>query len=86
MRSLRDAFFKIALKKGHAVASLSVMPDHVHAALRPQRCETPLEVVFAYQNNLSYLIGRRRIWSDGYYVGTFGEYAMAAVRNCAAGS
>ena len=84
LRSLRDSFFKIALKKGHSVARLSVMPDHVHAALRPRRCETPLQVVFAYQNNLSYMVGQRRIWSDGYYVGTFGEYAMHAVRKRAA--
>jgi REP element-mobilizing transposase RayT len=81
LRSLRDSFFKIAAKKGHAVARLSVLPDHLHAALRPQSHESPLEVVFAYQNNLAHITGRRRIWSDSYYVGTFGEYTMQAVRN-----
>ena len=81
LRSLRDAFFKIAAKKGHDVARLSVMPDHLHAALRPHSHETPLEVVFAYQNNLAHLTRQGRIWSDGYYVGTFGEYTTQAVRN-----
>ena len=56
------------------------MPDHLHAALRLQSHESPLDIVFAYQNNLAYVAGQRRIWSDGYYVGTFGEYAMPAVR------
>ncbi len=80
LRSLKDAFIKVAAKKGHLLARLSVMPDHVHAMLRPLRKESPLETVFAYQNNLAHIVGRRRIWSDGYYVGTFSEYTMNAIR------
>ena len=80
LRALREGFFKVAAKKNHAVARLAVMPDHLHAELRPHTHETPLEVVYAYQNNLAYLAGQRKIWSDGFYVGTFGEYAMQAVR------
>ena len=80
LRGLRDAFLKIAAKKGHAVGSLAVMPDHLHAALRPPAGQTPLDIVFAYQNNLASMTGQGRIWSDGFYVGTFGDYAMSAVR------
>lgn len=56
------------------------MPNHLHAMLRPEFHESPLDLVFAYQNNLAYMIEQGRIWSDGYYVGTFGEYSMNAVR------
>ena len=38
------------------------------------------EVALAFQNNLAYALGQARIWADTYYVGTFGEYDMSAVR------
>jgi REP element-mobilizing transposase RayT len=84
LQRIRDSFWRIADKKRHAVSRLSVMPDHLHAALRGQPHESPLEIALAYQNNLSYLTGQTRIWSPGFYVGTFGEYAMQAVRHRAA--
>ena len=80
LRRLRDSFVRIAAKKRHALHSLAVMPDHLHAALRPPALQSPLEIVFAYQNNLAVMSGQGRIWSGGFYVGTFGEYAMSAVR------
>ena len=55
--------------------------DHLHAAMRGQPGESPLEIVFTYQNNLAYMTQQGRIWSPGFYVGTFGEYSMQAVRN-----
>jgi REP element-mobilizing transposase RayT len=80
LRALHDAFLRIVAKKQHVLSRLAVMPDHVHAALRPQIEETPLNVVFAYQNNLAHMLGARRMWQDGYYVGTFGEYTTDVVR------
>ncbi len=80
LRELRDSFLRVAVKKKHAIARLAVMPNHVHAMMRPQIGDSPLELVFAYQNNLAYMLQQGRIWSEGYYVGTFGEYSMAAVR------
>jgi REP element-mobilizing transposase RayT len=81
LREWRDAFGRIAAKKRHAVSRLAIMPNHLHAALRGQPGESPLEIVAAYQNNLAYMTQQRRIWSPGFYVGTFGEYSMQAVRN-----
>jgi REP element-mobilizing transposase RayT len=80
LQRLRDAFLRIAAKNKHTVGRLAVMPDHLHAMVRPQIGESPLEIVFGYQNNLAYMLDQGRIWSDGYYVGTVGEYSMAAVR------
>lgn len=77
---MRDAALNVAAKKGHQVSRLSTMPDHLHAALRPAPFVSPVDVVFAYQNNLAYMLQSSRIWMDSYYVGTFGEYAMHAVR------
>jgi len=75
LRQLREATLKIMSKKQHVLSRLSILPDHIHAALRPRIEESPLEVVFAYLNNLAHMAGRGPIWQDGYYVGTFGEYS-----------
>jgi len=75
LRRLRDSALKIATKKQHLISRLSVMPDHLHAALRPRIEESPLDVVYAYANNLAHMASRGRLWQDGYYAGTFGEYS-----------
>ncbi len=56
LTALRDTFLRIADCKGHAVARLSVMPSHLHAALRAEPDTTPLEIAFCYQNNLAHLL------------------------------
>ena len=81
LRALRDAFFKVAAKKGRVASRLAVMQDHLHAAIRGTPHESPLDIVFAYQNNLAYMTNQGRIWSPGFYTGTFGEYSTQAVRN-----
>lgn len=77
---LRDATLQIAKKKQHAVAQLAVMPSHVHVALRALPEVSPLDIVYAYQNNLAHMLECGRLWAETYYVGTFGEYSMQAVR------
>ena len=42
--------------------------------------ESPEEIALAYMNNLAFAHGMRPVYQFGYYVGTFGEYDMAAVR------
>ena len=77
---IRDGSFRIAEKKGHQIAALSVMPDHLHVALRANTEHSPEEVALAFQNNLAFMLRKGAIWRPGYYVGTFGEYNMNAIR------
>ena len=70
----------IAQKRGFQISTGSILPDHVHLALRGNIERSPHEIVLCFQNNLAYLLGQRRLWMDTYYVGTFGEYDMKAVR------
>lgn len=83
LQLLFDGVFRIARKKEHLISSLSIMPDHVHIALRPKTDEIPAHVARSYQNNLAYFLKRGRIWEDSFYVGTFGEYTTQAVRRSA---
>jgi REP element-mobilizing transposase RayT len=77
---LRDHSLRIAEKKGHTISRLSVMPDHLHIALRGNIQHGPREIGLAFQNNLAYALGQVRIWANSFYVGTFGEYDMWAIR------
>lgn len=56
------------------------MPDHVHIALRGNVERSPQEIALAFQNGVAGHMGCR-IWEFNYYVGTFGEYTMDAVRH-----
>ena len=77
---IRDGCLGIAEKRGFQISTGSILPDHVHLALRGDIQRSPHEIVLCFQNNLAYLLGQRRLWMDTYYVGTFGEYDMKAVR------
>ncbi len=70
----------IAQKKGYAISTRSVMPDHLHLALRGNIQESPEEIALAMMNNLAFAFGQNPIWQPGYYTGTFGDYDMGAVR------
>lgn len=80
LQTIHDWMWKVAASKGHQLSAVSVMPDHVHAAVRPGYEEAPEEVALAYMNNTAYALGQRRVWEDSFYVGTFGEYDMDAIR------
>ncbi len=69
----------VARKKDYLIRSLSVMPDHIHIALRANPEQSPEEAALAFQNNIAGKLVQIQFWEWNYYVGTFGEYAMHAV-------
>jgi len=78
---IRDQSFRIAEKKGYRTSRLSVVPDHLHVSLRGNIEHSPEQIALAFQNNLAYTLGQVQVWQATYYVGTFGEYDMNAVRS-----
>jgi len=82
----RDIFFKAALQKGHRVSRLALLPDHLHATLGCGFDESPEEVALAYMNNLAFAHGMKPLFCESYYIGTFGEYDMGAIRRMAVAS
>ncbi|MFZ4396205.1 MAG: transposase, partial [Kiritimatiellia bacterium] len=79
LAQLRDAAFAAAGDTGCRIAALSVMPDHVHMALRGDISRSPEAIALAFQNGLAHAAGCRA-WQDGYYVGTFSEYDLDVIR------
>jgi REP element-mobilizing transposase RayT len=80
LRTIDRSCSAIARKRGYAISTRSVMPDHLHLALRGNIEQSPEEIALAIMNNLAYAFGQRPIWQPSYYVGTFGDYDMDAVR------
>jgi len=78
-RKIREACPRIAGKKGYDLAEVSVMPDHVHMALRGNIEHSPMEIGLAFQNNLSFVLGYNRVWNEEFYVGTFSEYDVGKI-------
>lgn len=73
---VRDASAAIARREGHELAEISVMPDHVHMALRGNIEQSPLDIGLVYLNGLARTVGNNRCWSEEFYVGTFSEYGV----------
>ncbi len=78
---IRDQSVRIARKKGHAISRLAVMPDHLHIAIRGNVEHSAQDIALAFQNNLGYALGQCRVWQDTYYVGSFSEYDIGAIRS-----
>ncbi len=79
---LRDAVLAAASGCGARVAAVSVMPDHVHLALRGDAAQSPEAIALAFQNALARAAGCR-VWQHGFYVGTFSAYNLEVIRRLA---
>jgi len=80
LRTIGRSCLAIAKKKGYAISTRSMMPDHLHLALRGNIEQSPEEIALVMMNNLAFAFGQNRIWQSSYYAGTFGEYDTGAVR------
>ncbi len=76
----RSRVLAIAAKKGHLVGRGQLLADHLHVMLGCALTESPQQVALGYMNNLSFGEGMKPLFEFSYYVGTFGEYDLDAVR------
>ena len=77
----RDMVLKAARQKGHRLSRVAILADHLHLTFGAPYERSPQEIALSYLNNLAYAHGLRPVYQVGYYVGTFGEYDMNAVRS-----
>ena len=78
--ALRDGALRVAEHKEHHISRLSVMPDHMHLAVRGHIETSPESIALDFMNNLAFLLRQEALWQPSYYIGTFGVYDMGAVR------
>jgi REP element-mobilizing transposase RayT len=81
LEASRDMILRASETKGYRLSRVSLLADHLHLVLGCGYKEPPHEVALSYLNNLAYVQGMKDIYCYSYYVGTFGEYDMGAVRS-----
>jgi len=79
-QAVADGCREVAREHGYGLARLAVMPDHAHLAVRGHPEHSPNRIARAFQEATARKVGMLGFWKDTFYVGTFGEYGMAAVR------
>jgi REP element-mobilizing transposase RayT len=67
-------------RKEHLLSRAAILTDHLHLTLGCGLNESPAEVALSYLNNLAHVEGMQPVYQYGYYVGTFGEYDLNAIR------
>jgi REP element-mobilizing transposase RayT len=80
LEATRARLLAAAAKHGHLLRRAGILADHVHLAIGCGIAESPEEVALSYLNNLAHLEDMRPVFQFGSYLGTFGNYDMAAVR------
>ena len=81
LQTTSDMIVRCARVKGHSLSRLAVLADHIHLTLGMPYEIAPGDAALSYMNNIAFAHGMMRLFSSSYYVGTFGEYDMNAVRS-----
>ncbi len=79
LRQLREAAVENLQEAGCSVRAVAVMPDHIHVALRGHPDKSPIELGMSLQNATAVVKGLR-LWQEEFYVGSFSEYDLKALR------
>ncbi len=80
LSALREMIRAAAKAKGHLLSRAAILPDHVHLALGCHLDESPEVVALSYINNICFVLGMKPVFQFSYWVGTFGEYDLGAVK------
>jgi REP element-mobilizing transposase RayT len=78
--TLQAMVLRASRTKGHLLGNVGILPDHVHLELGCRLEDSPMEVALSYLNNLAYAQEMKPVYQYGFYVGTFGEYDLGAIR------
>jgi REP element-mobilizing transposase RayT len=77
---IAETCVRVASEQKHLLGSYSIMPEHLHMALRGNVQQSPEAIALGFMNGIADAFGQQPVLRPGYYVGTFGEYEMRAVR------
>ncbi|NOY75468.1 MAG: hypothetical protein GXP32_06715 [Kiritimatiellaeota bacterium] len=70
---------RIAAKNGCELSDHSIMPDHIHIALKGNPKMSPVDIGLSFLNNLWYMLNLGAVWKREFYVGTFSEYSLREI-------
>ncbi len=75
-----DMILKVCRNKGFLLSRAGIVANHLHLALGCGIEDAPEEVAMCFLNNLAYAHGMKAVYRFGYYVGTFGDFDLGALR------
>lgn len=81
LQALDGALEATAAKHQYDLVARSWLLDHVHIGMRGNIAESPSDIALSILNNTAYRIRRSAFWQAGFYVGSFSEYDLNAVRS-----
>ncbi len=77
---VQRALMNAAVDSVWRLAKLSMMPDHVHLAVKGGVSKSPVEIGEEIREVTSKAVGTAGFWMPTWYMGSFGKYGMGAVR------
>jgi REP element-mobilizing transposase RayT len=78
--AFRLAGMPVAFSRKVAVRTIGKNTRNELEAYIRRQVNSPEEIALGFMNYLAHAFGQKPIWQAGYYVGSFGEYDMGAVR------
>jgi REP element-mobilizing transposase RayT len=80
LTAMRSMVVRYCHLKGHLLARIGLVSNHMHILLGCRVDDSPQEVALALMNNLAYSIGMKAAFEFSFYAGTFGPYDRGAIR------
>ena len=72
---------RVCRKRGWQLSRAGIVADHLHLAIGCEIKDTPEDVALCLLNNLAYAHGMQPMYRHSYYVGTFGNFDLGALRH-----
>jgi hypothetical protein len=81
LQATADMIQGVCRKRGYLLAEAGIVANHLHMAIGCDIEDTPEAVAMCFLNNLAYAHGMQAIYRFGYFVGTFGDFDLGALRH-----
>ena len=85
LQRTHDMIRRICQQRGFLLSRAGIVANHLHLSLGCGIEDAPETVALCFLNNLAYAHGMRAIYRFGYYVGTFGNFDLGAMRQARKG-
>jgi REP element-mobilizing transposase RayT len=80
LSAVRGMIVRCASNKGHHLARIGLLTNHVHLLLGCNVDDSPQAVAIALMNNIAFTQNMKPVLEFSYYAGTFGPYDRVAIR------
>jgi len=80
LQRTQEMIRKICRQRGFLLSRAGIVADHLHMSMGCGIEDSPEDAALCFLNNLAYAHGMKAVYRFGYYVGTFGNFDLGALR------